>query len=523
MSKDREKELPEQGLPEAAGSHAEHHKEATLDFDKLSADLTLEELAGAAEEVEETNIMGESPLDKYVRKHRAEVEQGKMLFDEDLIVASGPGLDEFDQEAQNENPSQTNEAKTSPSNLTAAPAQEEALSASVEPIKQGRVIFPLPLLAEEVAVDEGTRNMTPNEGQVATESVDSSRQDFDLIALAPVTESVDSREERKQEKSRSGRKPFFALSSKEYANKRRITLVVLVLLVIALIGGGLALYQASRQKAANQTAQSSKDAATLKSFETAYAAFFTDSQKTSLLNSHFDQLANLSKTLDKINPASKDFKTAQTEYNNLSSDIKSIQTINAIFDKAAINDGKLDTSAVLKTGATIPNTLSSKNSQLQSLLNQAIALAKSQQTTSPGTGTSSIGADTNTSSSDNSTADVVTAISQNPTGATVDDSNARVQVQSGLNLSDPAFTFLPGVLDNILNSARDRGYISGDNYILLPVAIHTTNGKVSGEIAGVVSGYYNLYSPSGAYIFSINAKTGYYFGNGMGLPLDYDN
>ena len=61
------------------------------------------------------------------------------------------------------------------------------------------------------------------------------------------------------------------------------------------------------------------------------------------------------------------------------------------------------------------------------------------------------------------------------------------------------------------------------NYILVPTAIHTTNGS-QGFPAGIVSGYYNLYAPDGRYLVSINAKTGFFVGNGSGHAdnLDYD-
>ncbi|MDU4037841.1 MAG: cell division site-positioning protein MapZ family protein, partial [Lactococcus lactis] len=84
------------------------------------------------------------------------------------------------------------------------------------------------------------------------------------------------------------------------------------------------------------------------------------------------------------------------------------------------------------------------------------------------------------------------------------------------------FTWGAGIKEMVLNKARERGYITGDNYILVPTAIHTTNGS-QGFPAGIVSGYYNLYAPDGRYLVSINAKTGFFVGNGSGHAdnLDY--
>ena len=108
-------------------------------------------------------------------------------------------------------------------------------------------------------------------------------------------------------------------------------------------------------------------------------------------------------------------------------------------------------------------------------------------------------------------------------GVNLEVSAARVQPQAGVNTNDPAFTWGAGIKEMVLNKARERGYITGDNYILVPTAIHTTNGS-QGLPAGIVSGYYNLYAPDGRYLVSINAKTGFFVGNGSGHAdnLDYD-
>lgn len=63
----------------------------------------------------------------------------------------------------------------------------------------------------------------------------------------------------------------------------------------------------------------------------------------------------------------------------------------------------------------------------------------------------------------------------------------------------------------ILATSRERGYFTGDNYILERVNIINGNG------------YYNLFRTDGTYLFSINCKTGYFVGNGAGYAdaLDY--
>ncbi len=183
---------------------------------------------------------------------------------------------------------------------------------------------------------------------------------------------------------------------------------------------------------------------------------------------------------------------------------------------------------------------------MNKLLTQAIDLAKSQvakessaqasassaeakanqgagtQTSSSST-TSQSSSTTNASSSTNSNANASTngnGLSSN--GVNLEVSAARVQPQADINPNDPAFTWGAGIKEMVLNKARERGYITGDNYILVPTAIHTTNGS-QGFPAGIVSGYYNLYAPDGRYLVSINAKTGFFVGNGSGHAdnLDY--
>ena len=79
------------------------------------------------------------------------------------------------------------------------------------------------------------------------------------------------------------------------------------------------------------------------------------------------------------------------------------------------------------------------------------------------------------------------------------------------DVNNPAWVFGDGILEKVLNIARKRGHITGNQYILERVNIINGNG------------YYNLFKPDGTYLFSINAKTGYFVGNGKGHSdaLDY--
>lgn len=343
--------------------------------------------------------------------------------------------------------------------------------------------------------------------------------------------------------------------SEKKKNKKPLIIGLCALVLLAVGGAGYALYNHNdNEKAVNQAAVENK--ANLNAFNKAYDEFFTDSNHQVLKNSNFDQLSALKNKLKTLKGS--DFDTAETKVNALEAQIKAVEKVNALFNKSAIVDGELNKEAQVKAAVSIPAVPKTENEKLNKVLAQAINLAKTQQSeakakeeqaatatqnnaaTQPGNQTSDQTAGTSASTdTSNGTkgaptqqqtdknaaqggASSATAVAadgaQNPTGATPDNSNARVQPQANLNPQDPAFTWNPGIRDKVLNIARQRGYISGNDFILLPVAIHT---MTSGFMAGQVAGYFNLYRPDGSYLLTINNKTGYFFGNGKGLPTDF--
>ncbi len=361
-----------------------------------------------------------------------------------------------------------------------------------------------------------------------------------LPVTPPVVESEASAQEEQPEKKK---------------NKKPLIIGLCALVLLAAGGAGYALYNHNNnEKAVNQAAVENK--ANLNDFNKAYDEFFTDSDHQVLKNSNFDQLSALKNKLKTLKGS--DFDTAETKVNALEAQIKAVEKVNALFNKSAIVDGELNKEAQVKAAVSIPAVPKTENEKLNKVLAQAINLAKTQQSeakaqedqaasatqnnaaTQPGNQTSDQAAgtsastdtpsgttgaptqqqaDKNTAQGGASSATAVAADgAQNPTGATPDNSNARVQPQANLNPQDPAFTWNPGIRDKVLNIARQRGYISGNDFILLPVAIHT---MTSGFMAGQVAGYFNLYRPDGSYLLTINNKTGYFFGNGKGLPTDF--
>ncbi|WP_270749220.1 cell division site-positioning protein MapZ family protein [Lactococcus petauri] len=358
------------------------------------------------------------------------------------------------------------------------------------------------------------------------------------LPVTPVVESEASAQEEQSEKKK---------------NKKPLIIGLCALVLLAAGGAGYALYN-NNEKAVNQAAVENK--ANLNAFNKAYDEFFTDSDHQVLKNSNFDQLSALKNKLKTLKGS--DFDTAETKVNALEAQIKAVEKVNALFNKSAIVDGELNKEAQVKEAVSIPAVPNTENEKLNKVLAQAINLAKTQQSeakakeeqaatatqnnaaTQPGNQTSdqTAGTSASTDTSNGTTgattqqqtdknaaqggASSATAVAadgaQNPTGATPDNSNARVQPQANLNPQDPAFTWNPGIRDKVLNIARQRGYISGNDFILLPVAIHT---MTSGFMAGQVAGYFNLYRPDGSYLLTINNKTGYFFGNGKGLPTDF--
>ncbi len=352
--------------------------------------------------------------------------------------------------------------------------------------------------------------------------------------IAPKSESQEEPQESAEEKTTDGKA------------KNRKTPIIIGLCAIVLIAAGAVGFAQYNNHQKPKTVQTTKSSQTdLDKFEKQYDSFFTDKSHNVLKNSQFGNLAAL-ETLVNSHKNSMAWSNAVSETESLTDQINAIKKVNALFTSAAITDGKLDSAAKIVTNVKIPETPKTSNETLNKLLTQAIDLAKSQvakessaqasassaeakanqgagtQTSSSST-TSQSSSTTNASSSTNSNANASTngnGLSSN--GVNLEVSAARVQPQADINPNDPAFTWGAGIKEMVLNKARERGYITGDNYILVPTAIHTTNGS-QGFPAGIVSGYYNLYAPDGRYLVSINAKTGFFVGNGSGHAdnLDY--
>ncbi|WP_312682019.1 cell division site-positioning protein MapZ family protein [Lactococcus taiwanensis] len=339
------------------------------------------------------------------------------------------------------------------------------------------------------------------------------------------------------------------------SNKRKVPIIIGLCALVLIAAGavGFAQYNAHQKPKTVQTSSSSRS--DLDNFKSQYEAFFTDKSHEALKNSQFSVLPKLEKLVNTHKTATA-WASAVSETEDLKTQIAAIEKVNALFTKPVITDGKLDKQVQIVKDVKIPETPKTANATLNKLLAQAIDLAQAQKTKASSSqaaakassaaastsqdkavasSTAQSAADTGSTTTSSSSAADTSSANQNSgqssttnsegvssAGVTLETAKARVQPQAGVNTSDPAFTWGAGIKEKVLNIARDRGYITGDDYILVPSAIHTTNGT-QGFPAGIVSGYYNLYAPNGTYLVSINAKTGYFVGNGSGHSdnLDY--
>lgn len=464
----------------------EQETESILDFEDAK-DMTIGQANRKAEEIEAGVTEDDNVLDKYIKQHRAEIEADKydtkILAQEELAKAE---------------------------ELAAKEAATEVVEAPTAQIPE---------------VKETVLEQRPEMDTISTELP--AKIKFGPVPTEPITEPVDLPEETPQ----SGGKRL-----------KTILYSTLGLAIIASAGfvtynwmhsrgksGGTTVVSSSSSKSTSTAKSSSSEtqAQKLEEFTKAYDAFFVDDSKSALKNDKFGDLENLKKLLDKLE-GSSEYQAAKTKYDDLVKQVSAIQKVNSQFTSPVIKDGVLDENAKAKSDATFGDTKTG-NEKLDSLLNNAIAQGRSQQVATPAPVTGTGGTEA-------SNAAATPAQSAIPAGGSAANSSGVAQPgYSGYGLSsngvalqrslsrvpynqaaiddvnNPAWVFGDGILEKVLNIARQRGYITGNQYILERVNIIKGNG------------YYNLFKPDGTYLFSINAKTGYFVGNGKGHSdaLDY--
>ena len=448
--------------------HITEHQEAQFDFDDAK-ELTVGEAMLKNEEVEAGVLPGDSILDKYVKQHKDEIEADKFetrQFSKDDLVE-----------------------------------KEE-----VEEIEETQT---LDNLLQELREETGVTSPAPED----------ELNQFDDLEVTRVSEATLVEEFETEEALTRSR----VTDSEDGKSKKKWVLYgILAALVVLILGTGYYVYrQVARSTKEIQTSQSTTNTQSdVEEFNNLYDAFYTDSNKTALKNSQFDKLSQLKTLLDKLE-GSREYTLAKSKYDSLATQIKAIQDVNAQFEKPAIVDGVLDTNAKAKSAAKFTD-IKTGNTELDKVLDKAISLGKSQQTSASSSSSSQASENTSseTSPSSSNAASTETRSTRSEVnmgvssaGVAVQRSASRVSYnQSAIDDSNnSAWDFADGVLEQILATSRSRGYITGNQYILERVNIVNGNG------------YYNLYKPDGTYLFTLNCKTGYFVGNGSGHAdaLDY--
>ena len=464
--------------------HKAEHQEAQFDFDEAK-ELTVGEAMRKNEEVEAGVLPGDSILDKYVKQHKDEIEADKFetrQFSKDDLVE-----------------------------------KEE-----VEEVEEIEETQTLDNLLQELREETGVHS--PDSENELSQFDD---LEFTRVSEVPLAEEFET--EEVQLFGEEEIPTFSRVTDSEDGKSKKKWLIygILAALVVLILGTGYYVYrQVARSTKEIQTSQSTTNSqAEAEEFNNLYDGFYTDSNKTALKNSQFDKLTQLKTLLDKLE-GSREHTLAKSKYDSLAMQIKAIQDVNAQFEKPAIVDGVLDTNAKAKSNAKFTD-IKTGNTELDKVLDKAISLGKSQQTSTSSSSSSQ------TSSSNSSQASSNTTSETSPSTASTETRSSRSEVNMGVSSAgvavqrsasrvsynqsavddsnNSAWDFADGVLEQILATSRSRGYITGNQYILERVNIVNGNG------------YYNLYKPDGTYLFTLNCKTGYFVGNGSGHAdaLDY--
>ena len=459
--------------------HKTEHKEAQFDFDDAK-ELTVGEAMRKNEEVEAGVLPGDSILDKYVKQHKDEIEADKFetrQFSKDDLVE-----------------------------------KEE-----VEEVEEIEETQTLDNLLQELREETGVTSLVPEDELNQFDDLELTR-----VSEAPLVEEFETEEALTRSR---------VTDSEDGKSKKKWVLYgILAALVVLILGTGYYVYrQVARSTKEIQTSQSTTNTQSdVEEFNNLYDAFYTDSNKTALKNSQFDKLSQLKTLLDKLE-GSREYTLAKSKYDSLATQIKAIQDVNAQFEKPAIVDGVLDTNAKAKSDAKFTD-IKTGNTELDKVLDKAISLGKSQQTSASSSSSSETSNSSSNQASENTASETSPSSSNTAStetrsthsevnmgvssaGVAVQRSASRVSYnQSAIDDSNnSAWDFADGVLEQILATSRSRGYITGNQYILERVNIVNGNG------------YYNLYKPDGTYLFTLNCKTGYFVGNGSGHAdaLDY--
>ncbi|CZA08352.1 membrane protein [Streptococcus suis] len=484
------------------GEKNSHHlpldEEKVLDFE-VAKDLTIEEAVKKHKEIEAGVTEDDGLLDRYIKQHRAEIESQKF----ETKINHLPLVEVADEE-KNQGHESAEEVEANESSLT-------EVSEEIAPIVEELSVTPMETLEETVIAST-----------VAMEGLSSVADDSSLELEEDETEDLDHSEGA----DRDQKKKFYFWSA--------VGLSMIGVMATALVWmnsvnkSNTATSSSSTSTSQTSSTASSSTDANVTAFEQLYNSFFTDSSLTKLKNSEFGKLAELKVLLEKLDKNSDSYTKAKEQYDHLEKAIAAIQAINGQFDKEVVVNGEIDTTATVKSGESLSATTTGI-SAVDSLLASVVNFGRSQQEVASATVASEAavtrnqGADETVSTGVPATTEVA---STTVSGSTTDfgiavpagvvlqrDRRSRVPYNQAMidDVNNEAWNFNPGILENIVTISQQRGYITGNQYILEKVNIINGNG------------YYNMFKPDGTYLFSINCKTGYFVGNGAGHSdaLDY--
>lgn len=472
--------------------HKKEHQESKFDFDEAK-DLTVGQVIRKNEEVEAGVLPEDNILDKYIKQHREEIEADKF---------------------------ETRQFKKE--ELQEAQAQEELTQEVSEITEESASIMEEPDTVSEETVSDSVETTSSD---VILPPLGEENQDLEPLVLEKQTPAEVADEKEEEETALLSRSAQAESETVSNSKKKRVFVIGSALAVALILAGSYYIYrQVNRSNQAIQSSQSSSSnqetQTALQEFNALYDAFYTDANKTALKNSQFDKLDRLKAQLDKLE-GSREHTLAKSKYDSLEAQIKAVQEVNNQFETPVITDGVLDTNAKVKADAKFTE-IKTGNTELDKLLDKAISLGKSQQTSASSSSSSTSQASSSSTTESNASSTTPSTSTTAPArdtngglsgdGVNLQRSASRVPYnQSAVEDSNnPAWNFADGVLEQILATSRARGYITGNQYILERVNIVNGNG------------YYNLYKPDGTYLFTLNCKTGYFVGNGAGHADDLD-
>ncbi|MYN69969.1 hypothetical protein GLP18_06980 [Streptococcus suis] len=481
-------------MVEKNSHHLPLDEENVLDFE-VAKDLTIEEAVKKQKEIEAGVTEDDGLLDRYIKQHREEIESQKF----ETQIHSEPLLKTIENDVENE---------TETTNSILTEKSEEVENHSLLSSEDDTAEYQREVL-DEIPVVSTIANIETN-GVLEDKGFELAQEDENQVGLS----------------AKKQRKVVYFWSATG-------------LLFVGVVATALVWMNSANQPSSNTDASSTSTSQTLISssidanvtaFEQLYASFFTDSSLTKLKNSEFGKLTELKASLDKLDKSSDSYKKAKEQYDALEKAITAIQATNAQFDKDVIVDGEINTTSTVKAGETL-STITTGISSVDALLASVVNFGRSQQEvassstveTEASVVANNQGAETavDTSTSDATTTageEVTTVTSTSygipiPAGVTLQRDRSRVPYNQAMidDANNEAWNFTPGTLENIVAISQQRGYITGNQYILEKVNIINGNG------------YYNMFKPDGTYLFSINCKTGYFVGNAAGNSdaLDY--